>query len=503
MYDYLYDEQIDDGVERTDSSGYYYEGFREDNVNRLNRKRWWLRSKNNWALAGGVTAKLDLDVVSDQDYLREFNTFYAGYDRSDEYFVQQFGRGLDDKTETVRLNQFLMNRNWNHFVLNADFRWFDDIIAREHDEDDTSLQELPSIIFSASKQKISDSPFYFDGTSNVNHFWRDVGPRGYSAELYPRFYLPATIFKYFDVEPSLGLRETVWQIESGDDNPLHDSDSLESRGLYDLEVDLSTEISRVFEVEGTRTDKIRHAIIPQVVYSYVKDVEQEDIPDFVGLVEEESKITYSLTNTFTARRKVQEGLDAGNDTNQGNPGASTPQYTYLEFCRLELSQSYDIIEATDAIPPGGERRPFSDVKGRLELNPSSWFDLVDNIAWSTYDRDVSSHDITVSVKDGRGDRLSLDYQYQQRETETAMVDLFVKLFEPISVSWEEEYDFREREDVASTLTFFIEPQCWALRIMYTDDKISNKREYAFEISLYGLGEYELGRYDPTKPGKGG
>ncbi len=488
MYDYLYDKQIDDGTERTGSSGYYYEGFREDDVDRLNRKRWWLRAKNDWRFPGEILAKLDLDIVSDQDYLREFDTLYSGYDHSDDYFLQEFGRGLDDETETVRLNQLYVNRNWNQYSLNADFRWFDDIIAREHDKDDTALQELPSITFLASKQQAFDSPFYFDGTAALNHFWRDVGPRGYSAELYPRFYFPTTILNYVDLEPSVGVRETAWQIESGDEDPLHDTDILQSRELYDLKVDLSTEISRVFDVDGGSTDKIRHAITPQVVYSYVKDVEQEDVPDFVGIVEEESKITYSLTNTFTARRGKTEKPN----------GESPPRYSYREFCRLKLSQSYDIVEATETLPPDVERRPFSDVEGRLELSPWNWFNLVNNITWSPYDRDVTSHDGILSLKDNRGDRLSLDYQYEPHETETALVTVFLELFEPFSVSWEEEYNLREQEDAVSTLTFFIEPQCWALRVSYTDDRISNKREYAFEISLYGLGEYELGQYDARR-----
>jgi hypothetical protein len=142
------------------------------------------------------------------------------------------------------------------------------------------------------------------------------------------------------------------------------------------------------------------------------------------------------------------------------------------------------------------------VEGRLELRPWNWLNLVENVAWNPYDRDVTSHDALLSLTDKRGDRLSLDYQYVVHETETVLAEVFVRLFEPFSVSWEEEYNLREREDVVSTLTFFIEPQCWALRVRYTDDRICNKREYAFEISLYGLGEYELGTYDVRRTGGG-
>lgn len=497
IYDFLYDEQIDDGTSSAGTSGYRYEGFREDDVNRLNRKRWWFRTKNDWDFPAGVHAKLDLDVVSDQDYLREFDTLYSGYDRSDDYFLQEFGRGLDDKTDTVRLNQLYVNKSWNQFSLSGDFSWFDDVIAREHDEPDTSLQELPSITLSASKQKIFDSPLYFDGDSNLNHFWRDVGSRGYTAEVYPRIYYPTTVFRHFDLEPSVGVRETAWWIEGGDDDPTHPTNELRSRELFDVKVDLSTEISRVFEVEGGRTDKIRHAIKPQVVYSYVPDVEQDDVPDFVGLVDEERKITYSLTNTFTARQTPRE---ASVSKSAGGVQVPPQRHTYREFCRIKLSQSYDIREASETPPPGVERRPFSDVAGRLELRPWDAFDFVDNITWNPYNGDVTGHDAVLAVKDGRGDRLSIDYQFESDATETVQTELFLKLFHPVSVAWEKEYNLRDKEDVSSTLTFHFEPQCWALLVRYKDDRISNKQEYSFAVSLYGLGEYELGKYDTGRSG---
>jgi hypothetical protein len=106
----------------------------------------------------------------------------------------------------------------------------------------------------------------------------------------------------------------------------------------------------------------------------------------------------------------------------------------------------------------------------------------------------------LALRDGRGDRLSVDYQYDPHETETVQTKVFVKLFDPVSVSWDEEYNLRDKEDVASALTLYFEPQCWALLLRYEDDRISNKREYSFAISLYGLGEYELGKYDTSRTG---
>ena len=77
MYDFLGDRQIDDGT--TDS----FEGFRGDDELRLNKNRWRFRMKSNQDLPAGFRAKLDLDLVSDQDYLREFKAGYSGFEASE------------------------------------------------------------------------------------------------------------------------------------------------------------------------------------------------------------------------------------------------------------------------------------------------------------------------------------------------------------------------------------------------------------------------------------
>jgi LPS-assembly protein len=500
MYDFLYDEQIDDGTTPSDSSGYRYEGFRGDSENRLNRKRWWFRMKNDWGLPAGFNAKLDVDVVSDQDYLREFDTIYSGYDNSDQYFLDEFGRGLDDKTDTVRLNQLNISRSWNQFSLNTDFRWYDNVIVRKHNRDDSTLQKLPTVSFSASKQEIPSFPFYFDLTSSLNNFWRDVGTHGYSAELYPRVYYPTTIFEYFDLEPSVGLRETVWQVERYEPASPNEEDQLRSRELGDFQADLSTEISRVFDLEDSSIDKIRHAIKPQVVYTYVPDVEQDDLPDFVSSIGETNQLTYSVTNSFTSRNveKANAGSETTSDAEQ-EQSLAPPKYSYRDFCRITLSQSYDILKARRLPPAGSERRPFSNVSGRLELNPMEFLDFVGNASWCQYDGEYKSYDTTLAIKNERGDHASVDYRYSQNSSESILTKVFVKVFDPLSAYWELEHNLKDKKDIKSVLGFAYEPQCWSFFLRYTDDRTTNKREYFFEISLYGLGRYKLGKY---KPGEG-
>jgi LPS-assembly protein len=487
MYDYLWDWQIDDGSTRADSEGYHYEGFRGDDVDRLNRARWWFRSKSDQDLPAGFKAKLDLDIVSDQDYLREFVAGYSSYESSDRYFREEFGRGLDDKTDTTRQNQLNFNRTWTAYSLNLDFRWWDDVIIRTQDLDDTTLQNLPSVTFTGSRQQISDSPLYFDLKSSYNHFWRKVGTQGHSVDLFPRIYYPVSLFKYFDFEPSVGVRETVWRAENGQDQS-------GSRALYDLKGDLSTEISRIFNVGGKRVDKIRHEIRPQVVYEFVPEVEQEDLPDFVSEIGRKNLVTYSVTNNFTARmaKRTKPDLRTG-------PESEKAKYSYHDFCRLKFSQDYDFIEARQDQTPGGPR-PFSDIRGELEFTALQYLNLKANAAWSPYDLAYTSYDALVGVRDKRGDWGSVDYRYERDIRETVLAKVFVRLFDPVSVYWEHERNLFDGKDVGSRVAFRYESQCWSFGVIYRDDRATDVREYIFQIGLFGLGGTELLRHTPRGVG---
>jgi LPS-assembly protein len=502
MYDYLYDRQIDDGTTPEDSGGYHYEGFRGDTEDRLNKKRWWFRMKNDQNLPAGFKAKLDVDVVSDQDYIREFETGYSGYEHTDSYFLKEFGRELDDQTDTVRVNQLNLNRGWDKYSLNVDFRWYDDVIIRKNNQPDGTQQNLPSVNFTGSKQEVFDTPFYFDLQSSYDHFWRDIGTRGYSADLHPRVYYPVALGNYLDFEPSVGGRETIWQVEEFGDETGRKEDELESREIYDLKADLSTEVSRIFNLKGTTVDKIRHAIKPQVVYEYMPDVEQEDLPDFVSRIDKKNIVTYSITNNFTAR--VEENSKPVAEMEPAPQGESpVPQYRYNDFCRIRLSQSYDIIEAQSE-KRHEDKRPYSDVMGELEFRPYDCLDLDADLTWSPYDHEYKSYNSILTLCDGRGDYGSVDYRYTRENgsdepgTRSIVTKMFVKPFDPVSVYWEHERNLKEREDIKSVIQFRYEFQCWSLSVTYTHDRTMDEREYLFEIGLYGLGEFEVGKYTPKR-----
>jgi LPS-assembly protein len=488
MYDFLYDRQIDRGEAFDDPDGYTYKGYRGDDELRLNRKRWWFRTKNDQYLGGGVRAKLDIDVVSDQDYLREFKDGYSGFNDTDRYYLMTFGRDIDDYTDTVRTNRLTVDKNWSRYSLNSEVLWYDNVIVRNQDSsDDTTLQQLPSVTFTGVKQVIGDTPLFFDLSSYYKHSWRREGTRGHSVDVYPRSYYPVRFYNYFNFEPSVGLRETSWVAERYSTDEAS-KEKQRSREIYDIKGDLSTEFGRIFHIGGDRVDKIKHSVRPQVVYSYIPELDQENLPSFVSAIAEENLLTYSITNTFTSRLLEKADPDA-------------TQYRYHDFCRLKLSQIYDIKEArrdVEETPDQGDRRPFSDVTAELEFNPWRYISLDADVAWCPYDGEYKSYNTALRLSDYREDRITVEYRYTQEDSENGIAggesiytEAFLKIYGGLSAYWQNERNLYANEDIRSVVGCFYESQCWAVGLTYSDEE-EGEREYMFTVSLRGLSEFEFG-----------
>ena len=482
MFDFLRDRKIDENVGSKDSPSAGFEGFGGDGEDRTNRDRWWLRLKSDHELPGEFKAKLDLDLVSDQDYLREFYRGYSGYKDSDEYFLKEFGRGLEDRTETVRRNQLNVNRTWAQYALNADIVWYDDVIIRKDHNPDPTLQMLPHLQFARSRQELGGSRLQLRVDSSYDYLWRDVGTKGHWADVHPRAYYPVTLFRWLDVDPSVGARQTLWQVEEYEGQGPGKEDHFDSQTLFDFAADLSTELSRVFHVKGKSSHKIRHAIRPQVVYEYAPVSEDEDYPYFEegDTVADKHMVTYSVTNTFA--RKTAEGPLAGI-----GPDRHVGQSRFHDLCRIKLTQSYNIREARGH-KDSGRKRPFSDIEGEVEFSLSPYIDLDADVAWSPYESDFTSYNVLLALTNDQGDAAALDYRYTKGGTRTILAAVDVKISGPFSAYGELERDLREGQSVDAMVGLRYERQCWSLDLGFAHDGAIDSEECFVEISLHGLGK---------------
>jgi len=487
MYDFLQDSKVDNGTLESSKEWGYTDDI-EDKL-RPNSDRYWLRMKHDQALPAGFTAKLDIDIVSDQDYLHEFKDGYTGFDVTGRYFNKNFGRDLDDYTDSTRVNSLSINRSWSQFSLNAETRWYDNVIKRRQEKTDDTIQMLPVIDFNASRQQISGSPFYFDFDSEYTYFYREDASRAHRMDAYPRVYLPLKFKHYLSFEPSVGFRETAWHFDkkeyrSSDKATLY-------RDIYDVKTDLSSTIYKIYSLQKSWVDKIKHAITPQVIYQYIPGKDQSKYPSFDGIdrIGRKNLVTYSLTNIFTSRSQTSSTKKENEDKSDNDEPVN---YTYNQFCRLKLEQSYDINEAKEDNPSNWantkEKRPFSTIYGEIEIAPVKYVSAQADATWCQYESLMKSRNIAVTLSDKRGDRLFVEHRYAYNSSESIYTDISLFVTDQLRVYADYERNIYGAQDIEKSIGCLYKAQCWSIDFSYTHEGDDDRR-YAFIINLYGIGEF--------------
>jgi LPS-assembly protein len=471
MADYLQDRQVDDG---TGTWGYY-----DDNTLRTNTDRYWFRMKHNQAFSSGYNAMLDLDVVSDQDYLRDFRDMYMGYEDANLNFFRHFGRDLDDYNDPVRTNQLNVNKYWSGYALNTQVRWYDNVIARNWGNPDESLQRLPYAQFYGSKKYLFQTPFFADFDTEVANFYRKDGVRGQRADIYPTLSYPWRYQQYFTLEPTIGMRETLWYSEDNE-TAAGDARSAQNRNMYDVGVNLSSELFKVYQVNGERVDRIKHSFMPQISYRFIPETSQRLYPFFDQLdrIPEQNLITASLTNTFISKLTPPEGMP------ERDPGVPPP-YAYREFLRFLIEQSYDMNQ-----PDINENKPLLPLYGEMQLEPYRFLTLQADAEWSHIESDFKTRNIGAVISDLRGDRIFVEYRYETHDNESVYTDLLVSLTESLKAYTSYEQNIMDSQMIQSGVGMRYQSQCWSVEFRYLNEEDDQK--YIFLINLSGLGGFGTG-----------
>ncbi len=497
MVDGFYDRQVDDGTGDSSQKWGFDDGDRT--ILRKNEERYWLRGSHQQKMPWDIRGRLDVDIVSDQDYTREFANGQMGWKDSKDYFEKAFGNDLDDFNDPVRTNLLNINKLWPSYSFNARLRYDLDSTVRNSGEPDVTLQQLPLVEFDAVKQRIGSSPFFFDLNTEYVYYWSREAERGQRMDLYPRLYLPLQVKPFFTLEPSVGLHETLWYLDQDDFGPK--DQRFYSRELFDTSVTFFSDIFNVFKLEGKTLKAIKHTIRPQVTHLYIPKVDQSDLPyfDAVDRIDNRNLITYSLTNTLTSKARKEGSFEISRrvDKTQAAVIDSPSDYSYNDFLRLRLEQSYDINEGKENNPD----KPFSPVYAELDLFPGKYFALDADALWSVYGLDFLSHNLAATFWDLRGDRLTVEYRYttvsdeiEFNEVNSLIGTLAVKVNDRLTLRGNYEYNFVEDVPVEAGLGFVYTAQCWSFDgIIRQTTGVDNSKQYDFEIkiNLFGLGEIGL------------
>lgn len=443
--------------------------FQGDGLIRPNIERYWFRSKMN-AKAFDFDIKLDTDFVSDQNYLREFNTNLNGYKKSLQIFQNRFGRGLEPNDKLLRPSTLLIGKTLLGFDLFAKAQYQQNLEYMNDNspaKDNPTVQVLPELALYRHPKKLLGEKgkiIDWDFLAESGYYWRRDGRSDMRIDLMPRLIHTA--------RSSFGsITVKAGWIQSAIHNP--ETDKSEAKGALTGEIDFVQKASKIYSFsDDLNPFLLKHSIIPRISYIFIRDGGQQNLPSSVSkpAFAPRNKITYSFNNIFT--------------TKTAN--------TYRDLLQWNLKQSFDIRESRrNKSLKSYERRPFSDILSEITFTPQNYFELHSKTFFSPYTHKITEHSHgfgLFAAELGRID-INLDLlraideyeRYYPHDVKIIKTNLQIELFSPWTLQTTIRYDLKADTKLDNKTIISYNHQCFSLALLHEHTSFDNRFEILFSI----------------------
>lgn len=504
--------------------------FRSDKLTRSNAHRYWIRGKYDGFLGDPRwRIKLDLDLVSDQNYLREFKHGSTGYERTHDQMLADFGRGINRADSIVRSNAVELSRSWILFGFRGSLQ-YDQNLAHWTDnrpgKDNQTLQRLPELNLDLYRTRLGPTPFVVESRNQAVYFWREKGATGSRIEFLPKISLPWST-GVGAITPSVAWRQTFYAIDKHDGSwpGVDEPKDFFARGIPEYRVEAFSSLFRVFDlsvqedvsptienVGHSRWSKVKHTFQPELTYSYIPERDQSGSPQFVeDKIGKRNRLSYTLRNTFNRRldtvvqRRSERPTDEEGGSENGEKSSLFGLLTqsiwtrkeYRDFLMIRFDQFYDFDEAErDTDLERYPRQPFSDIRMDVTFNPGKHVSLENSTWFSPYLRRVTQHEHMLRLSySGLGAayfgfdfRAEVDDVWRRSQSKREILQLGGLLHLPGGWSVRGDYktDLETTEDLERVFGLSYTHQCYFVEFLFS--QTPDEDRYEVRLSLKGLGD---------------
>ena len=461
------------------------DNFRNDGQLRQISNRYWLRGKADHDFGDQLTGRLDLDLVSDQDFIQEFDSGALSFSAFNRRLDEHFGRELRDASLATRQSALQLNKLHGSMVLSGEMRIQQDSRHRQPAASPTPLQSLPRLGFSG-RTPLPARMTSLAWDSEYIHYWRSRGIAAHRIDLYPRLIAPLPkAGGWLEGRATLGLRQTMYQFtEHGDFTWPHSQ--YQDRQALSFESNLATTLVRNFKLADRYNPRdeegapryqerwLEHMIRPNLIYTYANRSAEEKIHSMDGVdrLQQKDWLTYELNN-YLELAGLRSG-DAG-----GEPG----DYTSRQLLYAQLAQTYNLRESwRPGRAAGDPDREFSDLRLDLQARPLTRLNLRYQTNLSMYGLGFTRHELGGGYRADRGGSLSISYRYLKHAGMSAPYfyttsggerhDIIARATAPITSTVEARGHWNrsltESRDVEKMVGLRYRPHCWLVDLEYRD-----------------------------------
>jgi LPS-assembly protein len=426
----------------------------------------------------------------DRDKIRRYLNFEGEHYFNPDFYVKADGSYLSDREmygdyrEEIRRTKsdiskgslrslekdeslIFLNKNWDTSNLLVNVDYYKNLVYR----DKYALQRLPQIVFSTMKMPIFGSPFFYSLDTSYDYFWREEGQKGQRIDIFPKISLPLIYGGWLKLDTEAGVQGLSYFA-------LDDEKGYDKSGLFpSLKSQLTADIVRVFSFDGNLVKKLKHTIQPGLMYEYVADDDQDELPgfDIPQQLYRRHTFGYFIKNRFAGLIADQNG-----DVEENEIGY------------LMVGQSYNIRQPLGGLYLDGDPdKDYSDVFGEVRFGVWPRIYTVSKISYDPYDNRLRYFKSYLNISNVTGDHLRFGYIYERNRFKGYSIKGKYRIYGPTYAFLDARYSTNREDKLDTEIGLDYSAQCWGSRISIetTGASAGRKSDTSFYYRFYlkGLG----------------
>ncbi len=421
-----------------DTKGQWYAAILDDHDYKHTRYR--IKGKHEQNIMGDLKLKMDVDHVSDNDYLKDIST------------------DVGEKSENFLKSNLYVEKPFTHSLFTYEMAYFKNLMVKDND---TTFKYVPQMTYFTESFPLFKDRVFFDFSSNMTDFYREAGDKYSRLAFEPRIQVPYS-WNGLNLFFSGKAYETGYLINKAET----DSKTTRIRQTFRVGSDANMQFIRDYFVDRSGGTGYQSLIKPELKYTFIPNSSYRDLPyvDPYDRIYKTNILTYSLNHylNYFSRGETKE------------------------VSLLQIEQTYGLSEALrpSSLYEGyGER--FSDTKGRftfyLEEDTSFIHESIFNIYGDGF------KEVKTSLNHSRPNMYKIDFThtFTKHLENQVYLDLGGR-YKDIDGRYQIRYSFKNSVWIDTLYQIVYHPGCWAVTLTLAQTQRPRDTSVKFAFDLAGI-----------------
>lgn len=418
-----------------DFKGTWYGAILDDKG--YTHSRYRIKGLHEQDFPWNVKMKMDIDHVSDNDYLKDLST------------------KIGERSESQLKSTVFFQKPFNNSLFTYELAYFKNLLIKDNDG---TFKYSPNMTYFTESFPIKGL-FFFDLYSNFTNFYRETGDRYSRLSFEPKIQFPYSI-NGINFLVSGKMYETDYLIQ----NAIDDSKSTKRRQTFKIEG--NSNIQLVKDYYRDRTSGYQSLIKPEIRYIFIPNSSFRDLPyiDPYDRILKINAVTYSLNHYLT---------EFFRGTNR-------------EVSLLQIEQTYGLsgtLQPSNLYEGSGKR--FSDTKTRFTFSMIKDLSFIHENVLNVYGEGFKKINNTLSYSRPNVFNINLSHTYTKYLEDQLFADLSAT-YKVIDGRYQIRYSIKDGMWVDTLYQIVYHPSCWAVTLTLTQTKRPRDTSFRFAFDLAGI-----------------